>query len=47
MESDFSIELVQLEDYRFEVHFDNAAVPALITVSVRVVDKAGTVLKAA
>lgn len=31
MESNFSIELVQLADYRFEVHFDNAAVPALIT----------------
>jgi organic hydroperoxide reductase OsmC/OhrA len=31
MESDFSIELVQLADYRFEVHFDNDAVPHLIT----------------
>jgi organic hydroperoxide reductase OsmC/OhrA len=31
VESEFSIDLVQLEDYRFEVHFDNAAVPALIT----------------
>lgn len=31
MESNFKIELVQLEDYRFEVCFDNVAVPALIT----------------
>jgi organic hydroperoxide reductase OsmC/OhrA len=31
MESDFTIELVQLADYRFETHFDNAAVPALLT----------------
>lgn len=31
MESDFKIELVQLADYRFETHFDNAAVPALLT----------------
>ena len=31
MESDFIIELVQLADYRFETHFDNAAVPALLT----------------
>ena len=31
MEKNFSIELVQLEDYRFEAHFDNPAVPVLIT----------------
>ena len=31
MESDFTIELVQLADYRFETHFDIAAVPALLT----------------
>jgi organic hydroperoxide reductase OsmC/OhrA len=31
MESDFTIELVQLADYRFQTHFDNAAVPALLT----------------
>jgi organic hydroperoxide reductase OsmC/OhrA len=31
MESEFTIELVQLSDYRFETHFDNAAVPALLT----------------
>ena len=31
MESGFSIELEQLEDYRFEVRFDDRAVPALIT----------------
>ena len=31
MEGDFRIELVQLADYRFEVRFDDAAVPVLIT----------------
>ena len=31
MESSFSIELAQLEDYRFEVRFDNPKVPPLIT----------------
>ena len=31
MEGDFRIELVQLADYRFEVRFDNPAVPTLIT----------------
>lgn len=31
MEGDFRIELVQLQDYRFEVRFDDAAVPALVT----------------
>ena len=31
MENNFSIELVQLEDYRFEAHFDNPVVPVLIT----------------
>jgi len=31
MEGDFTIELVQRSDYRFEAHFDNAAVPALVT----------------
>ena len=31
MESGFSIELVQLADYRFEVRFDNPAVPVLVT----------------
>ena len=31
MEGDFTIEPVQLSDYRFEAHFDNAAVPALLT----------------
>lgn len=31
MESGFSINLVQIADYRFEVHFDNVAVPTLIT----------------
>ena len=31
MEGDFTIELVQLADNRFEAHFDNAAVPALLT----------------
>lgn len=30
-ESQFTIELVQQADYRFEVHFDNPAVPALVT----------------
>jgi organic hydroperoxide reductase OsmC/OhrA len=31
MEGDFRIELVQVADYRFEVRFDNPAVPTLIT----------------
>jgi organic hydroperoxide reductase OsmC/OhrA len=31
MEGDFRIELIQLQDYRFEVRFDDAAVPALVT----------------
>ncbi len=31
MDGDFTIELVQLSDYRFEAHFDNPAVPALLT----------------
>jgi organic hydroperoxide reductase OsmC/OhrA len=31
MEGDFTIELDQLADYRFEVRFDNPAVPTLIT----------------
>jgi len=31
VEGDFRIELVQLQDYRFEVRFDDAAVPALVT----------------
>ena len=30
-DSSFSIELSQLEDYRFEVRFDNPAVPTLVT----------------
>lgn len=31
MDSTFTIELVQQADYRFEVHFDNPAVPLLTT----------------
>jgi organic hydroperoxide reductase OsmC/OhrA len=31
MEDSFTIELVQQADYRFEVHFDNPAVPVLVT----------------
>ncbi len=31
MDGDFTIELVQQADYRFEVHFDSAAVPLLTT----------------
>jgi organic hydroperoxide reductase OsmC/OhrA len=31
MDADFTIELVQQADFRFEVHFDSAAVPVLIT----------------
>jgi len=31
MEEEFQIELRQQADYRFEVHFDNPAVPVLIT----------------
>lgn len=31
MANEFTIELTQLEDYRFEVRFDRAGVPALIT----------------
>lgn len=31
MEGAFSIELQQQADYRFEVHFDNPAVPPLVT----------------
>ncbi len=30
-ENSFTIELAQLADYRFEVHFDNPGVPALLT----------------
>jgi len=30
-DSSFTIELQQLSDYRFEVHFDHPAVPALLT----------------
>lgn len=30
-ESQFTIELVQQADYRFEAHFDNPALPALVT----------------
>ena len=36
MDGDFTIELVQLSDYRFEPHFDNAAVPALPVLGLRV-----------
>ena len=31
MDGPFTIELLQQADYRFEVHFDNPAVPVLIT----------------
>lgn len=31
MDNDFSIELVQQADYRFEVRFDNPALPVLVT----------------
>lgn len=31
MEGTFRIELVQQADYRFEAHFDNPAVPSLVT----------------
>lgn len=31
MEGSFQIELRQQDDYRFEVHFDNPAVPVLLT----------------
>jgi len=31
MTDSFTIELVQQADYRFEVHFDNPAVPVLVT----------------
>ena len=31
MDTSFTIELVQQADYRFEVHFDNPAVPVLLT----------------
>ena len=31
MENNFTIELIQLEDHRFEARFDNPAVPVLIT----------------
>ena len=31
MDSSFTIELLQQENYRFEVHFDNPAVPVLVT----------------
>lgn len=31
MDEDFRIELVQLQDYRFEVRFDDPAVPTLMT----------------
>jgi organic hydroperoxide reductase OsmC/OhrA len=30
-ESEFTIELVQQADYRFEVHFDNPTLPVLVT----------------
>jgi organic hydroperoxide reductase OsmC/OhrA len=31
MDGDFTIELVQQADFRFEAHFDSAAVPMLVT----------------
>jgi organic hydroperoxide reductase OsmC/OhrA len=31
MDTDFTIELLQQADYRFEVHFDSAAVPVWVT----------------
>ena len=59
MDSNFSVELVQLADHRFEVQFDNAAVPPLVTDETaplggdagpnpaRLLDNLGAVLKAA
>ncbi|HJV96954.1 MAG TPA: OsmC family peroxiredoxin, partial [Albitalea sp.] len=31
MDTSFTINLIQQADYRFEVHFDNPAVPVLLT----------------
>ena len=31
MDGQFTIELLQLTDFRFEIHFDNPAVPTLLT----------------